>query len=249
MTLLALIQIWVHVHNHGGSYPSVRYILDSMLLNPASNAFPILSPGWTLGFEMAFYLLFAAALSLRVSPVRFITPILIAVAIFGFFRSDRWPMLISPLMLEFLFGLLLGAAVRRGYRPGLLSAIGLGVAGMAFLVFIPLSSFPGSRTIEWGIAAFFVVQAATMIEKAPKVMLMVGDASYSLYLSHFFIVASLSRFLGGLPESMVVAIGLAVSIGAALLLYRFIEYPFTDWLKGHVHTSIQWSPTPSKDGC
>jgi peptidoglycan/LPS O-acetylase OafA/YrhL len=91
---------------------------------------PILMVGWTLSYEMFFYLLFAIALSLKIRPIRFLIPCMIALSCVGVFYRESWPtlmVLLKPISLEFLGGVLLAHVVTRRIRwnPILVSVIGL----------------------------------------------------------------------------------------------------------------------------
>ncbi len=55
--------------------------------NSDGNLFPLLGVGWTLNFEMLFYLLFAVALFLRVSVFKFVGTVLFLLASGALFRQ------------------------------------------------------------------------------------------------------------------------------------------------------------------
>jgi len=72
--------------------------------NSDGNLFPLLGVGWTLNFEMLFYLLFAVALFLRVSVFKFVGTVLFFLAAGALFRQDNWPAVsfyLSPIVLDF----------------------------------------------------------------------------------------------------------------------------------------------------
>lgn len=82
--------------------------------------YPLLVPGWTLAYEMFFYLLFALVLSVSRRPDRLI--LLLGSALVGLFLAGlilapqgaiAWTYT-SPLLLEFLGGALVALAWRRG---------------------------------------------------------------------------------------------------------------------------------------
>ena len=71
----------------------------------------------------------------------------------------------------------------------------------------------------------------------------IGDASYSLYLVHEFLLRLLSFvWLKGpaaiLPLWMFVPAGIAVTSTVALTAYRYFERPVTRWLNGMDATKI-----------
>ena len=79
--------------------------------------FPLLGVGWTSNFEMLFYMLFAVALFLRVSVFRFVGTALFLLAAGAIFRQNDWPAFsfyLSPIVLDFFFGMLVAKACLRG---------------------------------------------------------------------------------------------------------------------------------------
>ncbi len=55
--------------------------------------------------------------------------------------------------------------------------------------------------------------------------MLLGEASYSLYLLHSFIIPAAFNALPKLPAAVRLAIALASSVGAALLCFALIEQP------------------------
>lgn len=221
----------------------VRSLLFIPYINAAGEVLPILQPGWTLSFEMFFYLLFAFALLAAAGrPLRVLGPMLVVLAGVGWFRTDRWPVptvLVSPVLLEFLGGVLLGYWARAGIGIGRGAAwvAGLlGTAGAAMLAGVWWGDPPAVRVLAWGVPALFVVAAGVLLEdrvRVPRWMLRVGDASYSLYLSHMLVVMFCAwvarRVVGPRAGGMAgfCAVAVLVSVGAGLLLYRWVELPMT----------------------
>lgn len=226
--------------------PSASAIWHSLLFVPyGPHAQPILAQGWTLGFEMFFYLLFAISLYLGISIMRFMFPMLIALTALGALRGDTWPAfttLLSPLLLEFLGGMLIGTMLNAGVKlPRTLSAC-LGALGIVCLTALPLANFTYARPIEWGIPAMLVVNAAITLDRTitlPKIFLAIGDASYSLYLSHSFVIAAIILLCRRTPvmtgEWAISAACLIVSVLLSIALYRFCENPMT---KALIHSLL-----------
>lgn len=257
LTFLYLLK-WVVVHRYpqfaNGAHSvkvSAAYIVSSLLFIPYRNSFgntqPLLIVGWTLSFEMFFYLLFAGALALRIGVVRVLTPILILLAIVGTMRSPSWPAftsLASPLLLEFLAGLLLGHAVIRGFRSRNWLFPAAAAVALPILLFGSLS---GPRILLWGVPAYLIVQGVVLLEDRwgtlwPKWLLLIGDASYSLYLSHLLVFAVLIKILPRLhlmnhgivriqDEAITILICLVISVAVAIPLYWWVEKPATRILR------------------
>jgi len=229
------------MHAHTPFSGLVASLLFIPYRDPNGEIASLVQAGWTLNFEMFFYLLFAMALALKIKPERFLTPVMLVLALFGLFRQESWPavtIFANPILLEFLAGVLLGYAVENGLRLNTKGATILGVIGSAAMLLNPrgLYMYGSERVLEWGIPAFLVVQATVMLEgrfgrSIPPWILRIGDASYSLYLIHMLVVMTVGRILVKTrilaPESVFVAIGVVAAVLVSLVLYRFVEKPIT----------------------
>jgi exopolysaccharide production protein ExoZ len=148
---------------------SIPSIIGSFLFLPIPrpNGFsiPVLTVGWTLNLEIAFYFLFAVALFMRRSfGTLFISLILLAVVFLcfqGVFANmvgpEYWA---SPIILEFVFGLLLAMAYHRKVSIPLPLAACLVAAG-ALIVwnFEPRETYYTRPLIAGGAAVLIVVGA------------------------------------------------------------------------------------------
>ena len=229
------------IHAHTPLSGLVASLLFIPFRAPNGEIAPLVQAGWTLNFEIFFYLLFATALALKIKPVRFLTPVMLVLALVGLFRQESWPavtIFANPILLEFLGGVLLGYAAENGLRLSTMGATMLGVMGAAAMLLNPqaIYMYGSERVLEWGIPAFLVVQATVTLEgrfsrSITPWILRIGDASYSLYLIHMLVVMMVGRLLVKArilaPESVFVAIGVVAAVLVSLVLYRFVEKPMT----------------------
>lgn len=182
----------------------------SLLLWPQPE-YPIVGVGWTLTFEMYFYVVFAALIAL---PRRFL-PIALALWAAGtlaaFALLDRpayresaeaqlqLPLFASPLALEFIAGCYVGWQARRGAMPGggiafTLGAAAILLAGGYFGTNYPNDVHTGlGRVALFGAAATLIAYGLIALEKhqsiaIPAFVKHCGDSSYSLYLSHMYVL-------------------------------------------------------------
>lgn len=214
---------------------------------------PVVVVGWTLNFEMAFYLLFAGMLALRWRPVYMLAPLLLLIP----WLPLRWPFhlplmlwfYISTVLWEFAFGMLLGAAVQWVRRWPWWTGVPLVVLG-----FVPLLVWdaPGTsywRGAMWGLPALAVVTGAVALEarwgvRSPHWMLELGDASYAIYLVHTFVLPvvgfGLVRWPHGWPWEISVGMLVSVvfSVLAGELMYRGLDLPAMRWFKGRRRTAV-----------
>jgi len=223
--------------------PTPEHVIQSLLfvphLDPDGVAAPLVAPGWTLNYEVFFYLVFALVLA---APGRMriglLTAILGALALVGLVLRPEHPIAAawtSPLLLEFLAGVWLGKAWTAGRTPsaavsGLLLA--LGVAALTGVALSGIDVEP-LRVFLWGGPALLIVAGALGLEAhglAPRwpALRFLGDASYSIYLVHALAISAALR-LGGLlgvaAGPALLAFCIAVGVAAGVACYLVVERP------------------------
>lgn len=210
---------------------------------------PILFLGWTLNCEMFFYLMFA--LSMRVSHryrAQVCASFIIAAVILG--RLVSWDSVVftfftQPLFLEFVFGMLsylLLTRIRSPEMPSFSRRLQYTLVGLVFLVAMPIATgiMPDyHRVIRWGIPAvlgFVCIVHGLSGVRLPKPIVLVGDASYSLYLLHPYAIQALHRAFGvftvqGVLAYLVACMVVILCCSLAVLSYTYVEKPVTCYLR------------------
>jgi exopolysaccharide production protein ExoZ len=227
---------------------SVPYVLASYFFvpffRPTDGALePVFGLGWTLNYEMYFYAVFAlmvAAFRSRAVPV--LCVFFLGSYFFGvFFVSSAAPVVAwsRSVMLEFLFGILIAQMYCSGFRlPGGIWPI-LAAGGFLLWIAAGAQSDQEFRGLTWGIPAALIVGAVVLgargeTEKfgiAGAGALMIGNASYSLYLTHPFVMRVCSVGFAHLPvvgwayAIAYIGVFVALSVYISLLSYRFYEMP------------------------
>ncbi|HWB79979.1 MAG TPA: acyltransferase [Nannocystaceae bacterium] len=225
---------------------------------------PVLGLGWTLNYEVWFYLCFALLLLLperRALPT--ITIAFVACALLGqlvVFENPWTRQATSWLLLEFVMGLWIAHAYtsRTFYTAKLARVIGpLGlVALFATIFFDPAPaagevSNNGLRFLAWGIPSAAVLFGALSLHWQPsgsrfgRVLVALGDASYSIYLLQVFALPGIARVLAAmhldawLPFDVLVLLLTAGSIAVGYVFYLLVERPLTRALqrRGHAVTA------------
>jgi exopolysaccharide production protein ExoZ len=245
--------------DHGHSYN----LLASYLLIPTHLPMLLLQ-GWTLSFELYFYLVFFLLLLSvpeRIAPW-FLVLWGIAVVILklqiGLSPIPMVQLLISPAVLEFLAGCLLFYIYRRSrLHPAvgilLLAASLLWLAAIVvYTAHIHSDAYwiidhPWRRPLLYGsFATVFLLGAIelerTRIVRYLPILSSIGDWSYSIYLSHALVLALVARLIVQLqlnPTSilLITLIGLPAVIMVGYLSYTYLERPLLTLL-------YKPSPTP-----
>lgn len=207
--------------------------------------FPLLIPGWSLNYEMAFYLLFGFSIAVAGSKKSYLVIFaLLAASAYGSFSEPGGVLgfFCDPIILTFGAGILLAEGYTRDIlRPGVTGAMVVGVCGTA--VYFIVSQFEyTNRFWAAGIPAAILVATALLVGdliKWPKWILTLGDASYSLYLFHTFVLGA-TRYLAGpfmrnQPNEsagwLFMIVSLYLSSVVAVLIHKRIERPLTKWLQ------------------
>ena len=209
----------------------------------------IIKTSWTLKFEIFFYALFALLVFSRwglliIIPVAIISlcnAVLQNTGTYGLFANRQFNDLFSPFNIEFIFGIaafLLYRKIKKSLTIILLSCVM--VIMILEILFLNGLNFEemlyGKRIIPFGIPAFAAVLAFAASDHlkllhVPRVFVMLGDASYTLYLVHLnlfvFIIDSVYIPLK-LSSDMITYLAFPVvlcTIGLSFILYRYLEKP------------------------
>jgi exopolysaccharide production protein ExoZ len=191
---------------------------------------PLLAPGWTLNYEMYFYLVFG--LSLMLPESRRIPALVLyfcaSVALgwlFGPFDTAVAQAYTNPRLLEFVAG----ALTARAWLSGRLNvsaflSVAAVIVGFVSLVFGEIIVVEGLNAFVG--ASLIVIGAVnkTMAGWRNDLLLKLGDASYSIYLTHLFTLAALRVTLSQLvPPGPNLAIDL-LFLGLAMVACPAVGY-------------------------
>ena len=238
LNILKIAQILI-LPNFAFATPTLSNIIFSLLFIPSRNADGAIETfygvGWTLNFEMAFYLIFGLSLLWRLALIPVVTVVLLIAAALSLVRTEDWPAityLFNPIVLNFMWGILIGAWRLRGgvLRPELALALVFTGAVVMFL-------WPDISLLELEYAA--VVAGLVALEpllwgKLPRWILFGGDASYSLYVVHPMVGVLMALLLArfGFQDPLFAFAVIVVScLATAAATYYIIERPITQLLR------------------
>ena len=216
------------------------------MARPDGSVQPLFGLGWTLNYEMFFYAVFALGLGRgRARTVAWTATLFALLILAGAAFRLPTPLAVwsDPIVLEFLLGAALGLAHGGGLRLGAGARLALGLAGIAgFAAFASIEPAGLARPLLAGLPAAMLVAAAALGRTGAQPplhpLVLLGDASYALYLVHPFALRAvreaasrlgLAPYLGGIGIG---ALMLGGSAAAAILIYRLVERPLTRRLRG-----------------
>jgi exopolysaccharide production protein ExoZ len=225
----------------------VAHIVKSLAFVPHynlaihGNISPYLVPGWTLNYEMLFYIVFfVGLLTKRLVAVLFgFMIMLFIVGQIGSFKNPIFITYTNPIIIEFLLGVIIAMMNDKGLVR--MSMRWLLPAGLACLMSLSLfeEEFPtlGLRML---FTSAIVLGAVAMGSTAPqsKVWNILGDASYSIYLTHTFIslwlaksILNMMPFTGLIQFFVWIFISILTSAGIGILVYIYFERPILKFLQ------------------
>lgn len=234
------------------------HILESFLLWPQKLA-PLLAVAWTLTHEMYFYLVFTIMLwRARNHILWYLLFWLIAVIVGNVALDSRaFPLLkiiFHPLTVEFIAGCIVALVIFRGHTGYGRSYFYGGVALLLFST-IGCYAYSGSSLPDgWYRVLFFGVPCSLMVYGAvasefqttlrfPRWLNAIGDASYSIYLSHVLVLSFMGRVwyrLGkeGLYDNfLMIALMILCVMIYGHFSFQYIEKPMIRGFR-HLRTAV-----------
>jgi peptidoglycan/LPS O-acetylase OafA/YrhL len=190
---------------------------------------PILGQGWTLEFEALFYILIAVVIYFKQSKrLELLTSLfLLGLCLFG----------VNTIILEFSFGMLLAKfrrEVQKLHRYRLI-IIWFGITTLLMQLIHGVETLP--RFVSFGIPCLLIFLGFILITPTrSKVLLYLGEISYSIYLIQFFIIPACFKFFKVSTQSAFLGDIRGVSavlliIGSSHLTHKFIEVRCAIFLK------------------
>lgn len=226
------------------------HAIESFLLLPTINSngelYPMLNVGWTLTYEMYFYLIFGVLLfgpmlrSILVTTILFGASVMIGLQI-----EPKGPVayvLTNQLLIEFLVGEYIALyVIRRNSLSRRTAWFILAVVGLIYILHIFFGPPDAGRLIYRGLPGAALIFALLFIEMNgftafPKMLKHMGDSSYSLYLTHTLTIATLFKIYSFSPLAakvhldILIVLGVIFAVVVAHLIYVMVERPLTRFL-------------------
>ena len=216
---------------------------------------PIDNFGWTLCFEMWFYLVFALLLC-WLSPnrvCRWLPIIFLTFAALGCFYSGPWFLprfLLNPLCLEFAAGCLVYSLQKFLDKKATLVCLAISITLFFALVrqhtdlgwaesILGDENRAWRRTLFWGVPATLLVMGFVGLERSmeivlPKALVNLGEASFSFYLIQPLVMRLAVQFCVLAHLRQWIAVSLAFAFLTIILAFAcsiLLERPLTRWAR------------------
>jgi exopolysaccharide production protein ExoZ len=233
-----------------------QYALRSLALLPQASL-PVLMVGWSLIHELYFYIVFALLLLLPRQYLPYLLLIWLALVVEGNrhvvpFSPEQNQFLriaFSPVTAEFIAGCFLALFIQ-SYKKRLPNtpyplAAPCFISGIILLPIVWHYFSFNTTTVDvtgWTRVFLFTIPFVLMIYGAvalennkqqvfPSWLIRLGDASYSIYLTHILILAACGRvwqlfaWQGYADNIIMITVMLIIVLFGGLVCYRYIEQP------------------------
>ena len=246
LVVILVLPVYFAVHSFGYGFEThPEVILSSFLLVHLQSQLAVMRVAWTLFHEVLFYALFALAIwRVRVG--------FVALGLWFAASTQALDPALSPALIGFYFSYLhllfgFGLAARRLLgkmiipMPRRLILLG----GAVILVLAADQDYSGLMSEMWsmlgfGVGCTFVLVGVVELERqgrltTPGWLMLLGDASYSIYLVHFFTLSALAKLawasgVARLPDSLVYLVMVALATASGVLFHLWVERPLLAWL-------------------
>ena len=234
LTIAAIIQILLT--NALGlsniTFPSFRSIWTSFLFITHFNGVssPIIFQGWTLEFEMLFYIIFALSLGFSQMKRILVTNIIVLILLSLFTPNGTY-------FYEFIIGILLGTLFQK-YRLSIGAGYSLICIGISLSIIGKYLLENFSNVIRFGISSGLIIYGSISLPNVKqKVFIFLGKISYTTYLVHGFMISLIYQFIKRIDNlslfytNVSIIASLIISLGTGSFLYWFFDKPTTEKLK------------------
>lgn len=212
----------------------ISYLIKSCLfLTPMFGGAdkPLVKVGWTLNYEMLFYVIIWIAMHINKKYRGVIAScIIIALVITG-----RIVNVDNVIMIEFIYGIAAYEILKNidyykcfsgnGIRA-VLCIIATSMYGfMVAVKYMPCMDSI-TRIICYGVPAFILyicIFIAGFNKKIPAICVYLGNISYSIYLLHYFIARLFNRYGGNMSKPFIIVAVVIITIACSSVCYNIFE--------------------------
>ena len=196
--------------------------------------FPVLFLGWTLNYEMYFYLIFGIFSYVNIEKRDILTSFFIVVIIFLFENSNNFILSVysKTIVVEFILGMIL-------YRILYIKKFDFHLFILVLLACLPMILCSSERLLEKGLPMFvcFIVAHFLLSKKRiPNYLVSLGGCTYSLYLIHPYIIRGINKIQPALGLSTIEYIiwcffTITLCIITSFYIYKLLERPINNFFR------------------
>ncbi|QXH37413.1 acyltransferase family protein [Pseudomonas muyukensis] len=224
------------------------FLLKSLFFIPALNPsgigyFPLMTVGWTLNYEMAFYAVFFGSLWLP-RPWRIAGLFLGILALRKFLPElgGAFEFYKHKIVYEFLFGVLIGMLYQRGLINAIKPWLAAGLLATALLIIAKVGQVT-HNPFKSGIPCALIVIAALSQERRMQNMTRLnalGNWSYSTYLCHIPILCLMLAVQThtGLPPMVTLISSVVLIALVSAASFNLVERPIAKYMKKRASTRV-----------
>jgi len=263
--VLALVAIFLPQVLGTAEFVAVDFVKSLFFIpyeNTAGDFQPLLANGWSLNYEMYFYAVFALCLILparwSLAALSVVFFMIVFTDLFGI-DGEIAAFYSRPIILEFLAGALIGYFFMKGVRlPSWMFWLGVVFTCLAMVALLYTDALKAAD-VDYNKPIIAIVMIALLVlpKKAaafqmPRWSVVLGDASYTIYLSHPFAIGAVTQavLLFGIedvvhPWAIFITI-IGVSLVGGVMAYYILEKPLLSVTKSLINkrqkTASQESP-------
>lgn len=211
---------------------------------------PLLRLGWTLNYEMLFYLLVWLSLIITRTSLALTSALILFLYLifaFGFESNYATGFFGDDIILEFIIGIIAFKIYKYNYLQNIPSVvlILITILSYAFMAYIQSADLLKSRFLFYGIPSFFVVLSFVGLEKhiikvkssIVSFFVSMGDASYATYLTHWYVIVACRKIISEKYElyDFYSPIGIIITLIVSLIVgqttYYYADKPLSLFVK------------------
>ncbi len=255
LVTIIVLPIYFIAPSFGQGYErDISVVIKSLLLYPQTTNMPIVAVGWSLTYEVFFYLMFSLLIILKPKlslPIiaSWIVGILISFTynlVFNQNQNAAFFNIFSGYNLEFILGCLAALFIykfKSRIKINYLKVF-LGLSSVLFILgnFVPYGLTQESHVLIYGIPSVLIIISSTLIEiknplKIYTIFLYLGDASYSIYLTHYACLSALIKAAIVIKLNAFIALNflltiiIVITIILGCIFHSYIEKPLLTYLR------------------
>lgn len=253
----------MHQHVAFGGTLSVYDVIGNFLLLPTFTQNPdyhmFYYVAWSLCYEMMFYALFAllmcfckrkttlvlSMIAIMVSMVVFVQTFRLQGQMLGWVNITY--MIGDSLMINFALGCVAFLIYSQIRNVSINPLIAIGMIALLIAIGIINAQHQAYRLFSFGITSFAIVMIALYTKlpdieksKTETICVYLGNASYSIYLFHLYVVFASEKIYSIVPlqKDVTGAIMSFVAVLMGCIFYTFIEKPLNSIIHGRVYRRL-----------